>query len=88
MASPTDGDENVVLAGDADASDYIGGTGAAGDDSGTSINHGVGNSASFFISGLAGTKGLPAERGPKLLNGGFRDHLDSSSLMKRIWIDL
>lgn len=61
MSSAANGDEYIVLAGDADAGDDVGGTGTARDDGGTSINHGIGNSASFVISWFAGTKGLPAE---------------------------
>src|SRR5262249_40412669 len=82
MTSATNRDENLVLAGETDAGNDVGGTSAAGNDGRTAINHGVGNCASFVISRVAGTKGLPAERVSKMLNGGFRDHLDSSSLMK------
>jgi hypothetical protein len=82
VTSATNGDENVVVTGEADTGYDVGGTSAAGNDGRAAINHGIRNSATFVISRVAGTKGLPAERGSKMLNGGFRDHLDSSILMK------
>src|SRR5262249_55580293 len=79
MASPTNGNENVVFAGNADAGDNVGSTSAPGDYGGTPINHGVGQSASFVIACISGIQGLPAHRGSELLNGGFWDHWRTSN---------
>src|SRR5512146_859193 len=74
MASSTNRNENLMLAGETYAGDDVGRASAAGDDRRSPINHGIGKGASLVIAWVPRAQSLPAYGGSELLNGGFRHH--------------
>jgi len=80
--------DDLVLASETHTGDDVGGAGAARDDSGTAVNHGVRDFPRSVIVLIAGTEGLSSKGGFELLNGGFRDHGHTPHSTERIWTHL